>query len=118
VIVPLVRRGLFVVKTFSRLRICALEYLMALGDASGNVSLRRMVGLGWFRLRCGEDGAGLVEVAAFVGGDCVEASGEGEAQEFDEGILESDGGEVEVGVGAEEIVGGGVGGEERDGDIG
>ena len=42
-------------------------------DASGNVSLRRMQGLGWFRLRCGgKYGAGLVEVAAFVGGDGVE----------------------------------------------
>ncbi len=67
-----------------------------------------MEGLGWFRLRCGEDGAGLVEVAAFVGGDGVEAGGEGEAEAFDEGIGEADGGEIEVGVGAEEILGVGV----------
>jgi hypothetical protein len=89
-----------------------------MGDASGNVSLRRMLGLGWFRLGCGEDGAGLVEVAAFVGGDGVEAGGEGKTQKFDEGILEADGGEVEIGVGAEEILSVDVRGEERGEGIG
>jgi hypothetical protein len=77
-----------------------------------------MLGLGWFRLRCGEDGAGLVEVAAFVGGDGVEASGERETEKFEEGILEADGGEIEVGVGAQEILGVDVRGEERGGDVG
>ena len=62
-----------------------------------------MRGLGWFRLVGGQNGAGLVEVAAFVGGDGVECGGEGEAQEFDEGILEADRGEVEIGVEAEEV---------------
>jgi hypothetical protein len=77
-----------------------------------------MLGLGWFRLGCGEDGAGLVEVAAFVGGDGVEASGERETEKFEEGILEADGGEIEVGVGAQEILGVDVRGEERGGDVG
>ena len=78
-----------------------------------------MVGLGWFRLgRGGEDGAGLVEVAAFVGGDYVEAGGEGEAEAFEEGIGEKDCGEVEVGIGAEEILGLGVEDEEGGAGIG
>jgi hypothetical protein len=77
-----------------------------------------MWGLGWFRLRCGEHGVGLMEVAAFVGGDDVEAGGEAEADAFDEGIGEGDGGEIEVGVGAEKILGFGVGGEERGGCVG
>jgi hypothetical protein len=77
-----------------------------------------MLGLGWFRLRRGgKYGAGLVEVAAFVGGDGVEAGGEREAEAFEEGIGEADGGEVEVGVGAEEILGFGVRGEERGGGV-
>ena len=62
-----------------------------------------MLRLDWFRLGGGEDGAGLVEVAAFVGGDGVKAGGERKAETFNEGIGEADRGEVEVGVGAEKI---------------
>jgi hypothetical protein len=77
-----------------------------------------MLGLGWFRLTCGEDGAGLVEVAAFVGGDYVDGGGERETEDTDKRIGEADCGEIEVGVGAEEILGGGVGGEESGGGVG
>jgi hypothetical protein len=89
-----------------------------MGDASGNVSLRRMLGLGWFRLGCGEDGASLVEMAAFVGGNDVDAGGEAEADSFNEWINEGDGGEIEVGIGAKEILGFRVGGEEGGGSVG
>ena len=74
-----------------------------MGDASGNVSLRRMLGLGWFRLVGGEDCAGLAEVAAFVGGDGVEGRGEAETKAFEKGIGEADRGEVEIGVEAKEV---------------
>jgi hypothetical protein len=77
-----------------------------------------MVGLGWFRLGGGEDGAGLVEVAAFVGGNGVEAGGEGEAEALDERVGEADGGEVEVGVEAEKIQGGFVGVEKLERRVG
>jgi hypothetical protein len=77
-----------------------------------------MAGLGWFRLGGGEDGAGLMEVAAFVGGNGMEAGGQRETEAFDERVGEADRGEVEVGVGAEESLGGGVGGEECSGGIG
>jgi hypothetical protein len=88
-------------------------------EGDGNVPLRRMLGLGWFRLGGdGEDSAGLMEVAAFVGGDGVEACGEAEAEAFDERVWEADRCEIEVGVGAEEIQDGGVGVEECGGCVG
>jgi hypothetical protein len=77
-----------------------------------------MLGLDWFRLRCGEDGAGLMQMAAFVSGDDVDAGGEAEADSFNERIDEGDGGEVEVGVGAEEMLRFGVRGEEGGGSVG
>jgi hypothetical protein len=77
-----------------------------------------VLGLGWFRLRCAQHGAGLVEVAAFVGGNYVDGGGEREAEETDKRIGEADCGEVEVGIGAEEILRGGVRGKESGGGVG
>ena len=60
----------------------------------------------------------MVEVAAFVGGDRVKGGGKAEAEASDKRIGKADRCHVEVLVGAEELVGGGVGGEEGDRDFG
>ena len=41
-----------------------------------------------------------LNVAAFVSGNGVKASGQGKEQKLEEGILEADGGEIEIGAGA------------------